>query len=480
MRVLFVTPPYHCGVVEAAGRWVPLGFVSLAGAARAAGFECEIYDAMSLFVDHAAIVRRIEEGRFDVVCVTAITATFPDALLVAEAAKGLGCTTVLGGVHPTFMYAEALEAGVDYVVVGEGERTLVELLQTLDAGDAPAKVRGLAFLRDGALVRTPPRGRLAALDPLPMAWDLLDWSPYTLFVKPGSRLGAVSTSRGCLYGCAFCSQTQLWERSWRGRDPRCVADEIAYLKRVHEVDVVLLTDEYPTADRDRWEALLDCLITLDLGVDVLMETRVQDIVRDRDLLPTYRAAGVLHVYVGVEAADQETLDLVNKEATVDEGRLALKLLREHDFVSETSFVLGLPDETPEHVATTLRLAKEYDPDFAHFLAIAPWPYAPLGRDLDPHVATRDYRRYNLVDPVVKPKAMTLEDVDRAIVDCYRDFYAAKGREILALGPGFRRDYLLRSMKLIMGSSFVREKMGPGAMPPEIRDLVRSLGRAEAV
>src|SRR5512138_946226 len=118
MKVLFVTPPYHCGVVEVAGRWIPLQFVYLAGAARAAGHECEIFDAMSLFAGHEEIGRRIDASRPDVVAISAITATFPDALEVARAAKASGAVTVLGGVHPTFMYPEFLRDGaVDFASI---------------------------------------------------------------------------------------------------------------------------------------------------------------------------------------------------------------------------------------------------------------------------------------------------------------------------------------------------------------------------
>jgi anaerobic magnesium-protoporphyrin IX monomethyl ester cyclase len=477
MKVLFVTPPYHCGVVEVAGRWAPIPFVYLAGAARAGGHDCEIYDAMSLFVGHAEIERKLDEARPDVVCVTAITATTPDALLVCRAAKERGAITVLGGVHPTFMYREVLGDGaVDFVVAGEGEEALVDLLACIEAKDDPAKVPGVILARDGGVVRGPPRPRLGALDPLPMAWDLLDWPLYTYFVKERSRLGAVSSSRGCTYSCSFCSQTRFWEKSWRARDPGCVVTEIERLREAHGVDVVLLTDEYPTSDAARWERLLDLLIERDLGADLLIETRAQDVVRDRDILWKYRKAGIVHVYVGLEAVDEATLRLVNKEATVEDGRLALRLLSDHDLVSETSFVLGLPDETPAHVEETLRLAKEYDPDFAHFLAIAPWPYAQMWPDLEPHVVSRDYRRYNLVDPVVKPKAMTLRDVDDAIIDCYRKFYFAKGKQLLAMKPGFRKDYVFKSMKLIMHSSFVRKKMLGRAMPQEVQDLLAALGK----
>lgn len=480
MKILFVTPPYHCGVVEVAGRWIPLQFVYLAGAARAAGFDCEIYDAMSLDVGHREIERKLDEARPDVVCVSAITATYPDALEVARAARARGAITVLGGVHPTFMWRDALaNGGVDYVVLGEGERTLVELLRCLRAKDDPSKVAGIAFAEDGAPLRTGPRSRLETLDGQPMAFDLLDWPVYTYFVKPGSRLGAVSSSRGCTYTCGFCSQTQFWEKTWRARAPECVAAEIAELRRRHGVDVVLLTDEYPTSDAARWEAFLDRMIALDLGVDLLIETRTPDIVRDRDLLWKYAKAGIVHVYVGIEATDQATLNLVGKESTVDENKLALQLLSAHDLVSETSFVLGFPHETPEHVRETLALAKEYDPDFAHFLAIAPWPYAAMWKDLEPHVVSRDWRRYNLIDPVVKPIGMTIREVDDAIVDCYRRFYFEKGKQLLSMRPGFRKDYVFRSMKLIMQSSFVKKKMLGRAMPEEVRSLLAALGKQTA-
>ena len=480
MKVLFVTPPYHCGVVEVAGRWIPLQYVYLAGAARAAGFDCEIYDAMSLYTEHVDIERKLDEARPDVVCVSAITATYPDSLQVARAAKARGATTILGGVHPAFMWRDVLaDGGVDYVVTGEGEVTLVELLRCLAAKDDPSKVAGVAFVKDGAPFRTRPQARLASLDGLPMAFDLLDWSPYTYFVKPGSRLGAVSSSRGCTYTCGFCSQTQFWEKTWRARAPECVAAEIAELRRTYGVDVVLLTDEYPTSDRARWEAFLDRMIALDLKVDLLIETRVPDIVRDRDILWKYAKAGIVHVYVGIEATDQATLNLVNKETTVDENKLALQLLSEHDLVSETSFVLGFPHETPAHVKETLALAKEYDPDFAHFLAIAPWPYASMWKDLEPHVVSKDWRRYNLIDPVVKPTAMTIREVDDAIIDCYRKFYFEKGRQLLSMRPGFRKDYVFRSMKLIMQSSFVKKKMLGRAMPEEVRNLLAVLGRQAA-
>ncbi|MCK5690457.1 radical SAM protein, partial [Myxococcota bacterium] len=381
--------------------------------------------------------------------------------------------------HPSFMWKETLDFEgfpVDIVAIGEAEDTLADILDVLvNKGDL-ATVAGVAYLKDGVAARTAIRPRSLEIPERPMAWDLLDWSLYTYFVYPGSRLAAISTSRGCSHSCTFCSQQKFWEKSWRGREATPVVDELELLAKTYKVDVVLFTDEYPTPDRERWEALLDAIIERDLGMKILIETRAEDIVRDEDILSKYVKAGIVHVYVGLEATDQERLDLIKKDNDVQTGIRALELLTEYGILSETSFVLGFPDETPEKVARTLELSKMYAPDFAHYLAIAPWPYADMWDDLKDHVVVHDYRRYNLVDPVVKPIAMSLDDIDNAIVDCYRSFYTHKMIVMATDKNPERKDYLLRSMKLIMGSSFVRKKMmGGKGMPPEMRELLKKLG-----
>ena len=479
MKILLVTPPYHSGVLESAGRWPNLGFVYLAGHLRAAGFSPVIYDAMSAADDLGRIADRILREAPDVVLTTAFTASHPAALEVLRTAKevsaalGRYIVTGVGGVHDTFMFAETLAAepdAVDYCFRGEGEHTVVELLSVLrDAGD-PAGIPGLAFLRNGELIVSEPRPLIADLDSLIPAWDLVDWDLYTFFVFPGSRMATINTSRGCSQACSFCSQQKFWQRTWRAREPEAVVAEILHLHERYGVTVCLISDELPTKDEERWERLLDLLIAAGSPVYLLMETRVDDIARDANILWKYRKAGVIHVYVGVEATSQETLDRFKKNADVQTGKTAIRLLAEHGILCETSFVLGMPEETPETVALTLEMAKFYDPDMAHFLLLAPWPYADLWPELEPYVETRDYALYNLVQPVLRSVAMSREELFDAVILCYMDFYMSRIPRWAQEQDAFKREYLLRSARLIMENSFVADHLPPDlGMPAEVRE-----------
>ena len=474
--IIFVTPPYHCGVVEVAGTWPPLGFVSLGAQAEAAGWRAEIYDAMSLRHGHREIAEHLRGRRCDVVAVTAITPTYPDAVEVCRTAKAVhpGCVTLMGGVHPTFMAEDILdrEPAVDYILAGEGEPALRAFLEAFEDTEARRRSPNLVWRGEFGPVRNPRLPLVEDLDSLPGAWHLLPWELYTYFVIPGSRLGAVSTSRGCSFGCTFCSQQKFWDRSWRGRSPAAVVAEMQHLRDEYGVDVVLFTDEYPTRDPERWEALLDALIAARWDGAILMETRVEDIVRDEAILPKYRQAGVVHIYVGAEATDQDVLDGINKELAVEDSRRALRLIAAHDMISETSFVLGFPDETPESIARTLKLARQFDPDFAHFLAITPWPYTDLHREYAEFIEEHDLRKYNLIEPVIRPRAMTRRQIDQAIIECYARFYMPKMKDYMQVKSGFRRGYLLKSARLIMQSSFLVEKFARLGLDP--RKIMRKM------
>ena len=382
----------------------------------------------------------------------------------AEAAPQ--ATTVIGGIHPTFMADEMLSwPEVDHVVRGEGEAALPELLDCLAAGAAPTRVAGVSFrAEDGRPAHTPDRALAPDLDALPVAWDLIDWPVYHYRTKPGSRLAIVSWARGCTERCSFCSQQRFWRGTWRPRSIDSIVAELRLLRDRFGVDTVEVADEYPTRDGGRWEAILDRLIQEDLGLELLLETRADDVVRDRDLLDKYRRAGILHLYVGVESVRQDRLDGMAKNLKVEQSREALALLNQAGIITETSFLLGFPDETREDVQKTLDLSFDYNPDLAFFLAITPWPYSDYYREVADKVEVHDYSLYNLSNPIIHPGEMTRGELSAELSRCFAEFYRTKMANLGALPP-HKQQYLVGVAKLLRENSYLsKEVMGAFGHP----------------
>ncbi len=254
-RVALVTAPYHSGVVESAGTWLNVGFVYIAGALREAGYEVDYYDAMAKWDDWDAIRTRLTEFRPDVVATSAFTAAIVVGTELLKLAREIDpqVITVIGNVHATFSYQELLEHShdvIDYIIRGEGEVTMPALLDALNRGDDPSSIRGIAYyrrlpederpkgatlLRTGSVVATPPAPFIQDLDSLPTAWDLVEWPIYTYRAKNTARLAIVSSSRGCMQNCSFCSQKLFWNKSWRARSPENFVAELEMLRDRHGV-----------------------------------------------------------------------------------------------------------------------------------------------------------------------------------------------------------------------------------------------------
>ncbi len=143
-----------------------------------------------------------------------------------------------------------------------------------------------------------------------------------------------------------------------------------------------------------------------------------------------------------------------------------------DIVSETSFVLGLPQDTRESIARTLKLAQYYNPDMAFFLAIAPWPYAEIFGELKDHIEETDFRRYNLVEAVVKPVAMSRAELERELLETTKKFYMAKMASFSALSP-YKQGFMRSVMDLLMRHSYLAPHIKAGAeeMPEEVKRLL---------
>jgi len=432
MKILMIQPNYHSGGAEIAGNWTPSWVAYIGGALKQAGFsQVKFVDAMADDLPDETIEEIIRKNQPDVVMTTNITPSIFKAQDIMKIAKKVNknIRTIMGGIHSTFMYPQVLTEApeTDYVVRGEGEEVTVNLMKAIAAGndkEARSEITGIAYIDEkGEVFATAAHPVIEDLDTLSPDWSLYDWDKY-IYTPLNCRLAVPNFARGCPFTCTFCSQWQFWRR-YRARSPKNFVDEIEILVKKYNVGFFILADEEPTINKQKFVSLCQELIDRKLDVTWGINTRVTDIMRDEDLLPFFRKAGLVHVSLGTEAASQMNLNRFRKETTIEENKYAIKLLQKNGIVAEAQFVMGLEHETPESIEETYQLCKDWDPDMANWTIYTPWPFSDLFKELGDRVEVRDYSRYNFVSPIIKPDNMEREDVLKGVLKSYGRFYARK-------------------------------------------------------
>jgi anaerobic magnesium-protoporphyrin IX monomethyl ester cyclase len=448
MRILMIQPNYHSGGAEIAGNWPSSWVPYVGGALKTAGFtEIRFIDAMCNYIGDVELAVQIKTYQPDVVLCTAITPMIYKSQATLKLVKTVcpEAKAIMGGVHPTYMYREVLNEApwVDYIIRGEGEEITVNLLKAIANGTDEQERRnilGIAFLEDGKVVATPAHPPIKDLNTLTPDWSLLDWDKY-IYTPLNTRVAVPNYSRGCPFRCRFCSQWKFW-RKYRSRSPKQFVDEIERLVKDHKVGFFILADEEPTINKSRFVALCNELIDRNLGVHWGINTRVTDILRDEKELPLYHKAGLVHVSLGTEASAQLNLNLFRKETTIADNKRAVQLLRENGILAEVQFIMGLPNETPETIEETYRMARDWKADMTNWNMYTPWPFAELFQDLQDKVEIRDYSHYNFVTPIIKPDNMSREEVLKGVLRNYARFYSWKFLEYWFEKDSFKRRYLL--------------------------------------
>jgi anaerobic magnesium-protoporphyrin IX monomethyl ester cyclase len=432
MKILMIQPNYHSGGAEIAGNWTPSWVAYIGGALKQAGFnQVKFVDAMADDLPDETIEEIIRKNQPDVVMTTNITPSIFKAQDIMKTAKKVNknIRTIMGGIHSTFMYPQVLTEApeTDYVVRGEGEEVTVNLMKAIAAGndkETRGDITGIAYIDEkGEVFATAAHPVIEDLDTLSPDWSLYDWDKY-IYTPLNCRLAVPNFARGCPFTCTFCSQWQFWRR-YRARSPKNFVDEIEILVKKYNVGFFILADEEPTINKQKFVSLCQELIDRKLNVTWGINTRVTDIMRDEDLLPFFRKAGLVHVSLGTEAASQMNLNRFRKETTIEENKYAIKLLQKNGIVAEAQFVMGLEHETPESIEETYQLCKDWDPDMANWTIYTPWPFSDLFKELGDRVEVRDYSRYNFVSPIIKPDNMEREDVLKGVLKSYGRFYARK-------------------------------------------------------
>ncbi len=354
---------------------VNLGIASIAATLRANGIPVQILD-LNLYENYLDRLRQvISEFRPQFLGFTVCTPQFSIAQEISKFSKDVNrdIFIICGGSHATALPFELLQrTSIDMVVLGEGDYTVVEVIQHYP--DILDQVKGICFKRNGHKIRTHSRGYIDQLDALPYpALDLFQVQDYVYPSQSSSRnpVALIETSRGCAGRCIFCSRI-VDGGIVRFKSPARVMNEMMYAKSVG-FNEVHFADENFTADIGRATQICDLLIQNDVTIPWVPRSGIRVDCIGEKLFEKMKQAGCYHLPFGIESISQNVLNICNKGITIEQIERAIRMAKDYKFMTTGYFMVGLPEQTLEDITHDIQFAKNVGLDFVKFGATIPYP-----------------------------------------------------------------------------------------------------------
>ncbi len=294
-----------------------------------------------------------EFGEADLICISSLTSTAPGSYQYADFIRNVypEKTIVMGGTHPTFVPDEALQHS-DFVVRGEGEEALVELVKCLESGADYRGIANLSWVEDGQAIHNPERPKAEDLDVLPIP----DFS-----LVPSGRLDIMSiqTQRGCPWDCSFCTVTKLNGHKLRGHSVERVLDMLEAYTKMPNFSYLFFADDIFNVPVDRTMAIMQGMIDRRLTIPWAAQMR-HEISKQPELMKKMREAGCDRVMVGFESIDETALELYGKKETALDVERAIDAIHDHGIDLHAMFIAGADSDHPETIKTQFEFAKKKD------------------------------------------------------------------------------------------------------------------------
>ncbi|MCX8151202.1 MAG: cobalamin-dependent protein [Candidatus Bathyarchaeota archaeon] len=424
MKITLVNPPYPRNA-HSHPPFIPLGIAYLGAVAEQAGHQVTVIDCQAEKLTSATFKSRISQIHSDVIGLTSTTLLYNSAKELITIAKQIypNAITLMGGSHVTFWDQNALREcpELDVVVRREGETTFVELLQKIQHKKPLNDVLGITYRgSDGAIIRNEDRPYIHDLDSLPFpAYHLL---PLEAFHRMGKIIFPLTTSRGCVQWCDFCSTVRMFGRAYRTRSPKRVVDEMEFLHNKYGESQFTFYDDAFTVNRDHVLKLCQEIKARKLNVNWDCETRVDMV--DQELLTVMRDAGCITVWFGVESGSEKILGKMNKKIKLEETRQAFKTAQKVGLMTIASAVIGFPGETEETAWETINFINSLDPDDIGFYVATPYPGTPMYEEVVKNgwLKVTDFNKYDTATPTFETPWLSMERIREIRYKAHQKFY----------------------------------------------------------
>jgi anaerobic magnesium-protoporphyrin IX monomethyl ester cyclase len=411
-KVMLLNPARHFIANQAGlGYLIPLGLVLLGGPLVDAGYDVKLVDHDMNGWTMEKLLQEIGEFQPEYILLghSGSTASHKVVLkTVREIHIAFQAIRIIyGGVYPSYAHQSILQEApeIDVIVRGEGERTIVELLSVWEKNDSLETVAGIAWRRGEEVVVNRPQPAIHVLDEYRPGWELLEWENYSMFGF--SHAAGLQFSRGCTLTCSYCGQWMFWKK-WRHRSLQNVVENMKLLKERYGVKLIWFADENFAADRDLVRQLFEEIIEADLGISLNLNMTAADVVRDADLLPLYKKAGVDYIVMGVESLKDDVIFDIRKNNPFAVSKEAVRLLRANNIISLTNIIYGLEDESWKTIFEKFKGMLELDSDILNAMYLTPHFWTSDGRSTDPariiqpDLAKWSYRNQVIAAPFLKP------------------------------------------------------------------------------
>lgn len=419
------------GKLASVGATLPhLGLLMLGAALRQDGHAVRVLDASAQGLGYAETLTDAVKFKPDIVALTAVTPSIIKTVKLAEGLKQAlpHAPIVIGGPHFTAVPEQTLldYPVFDFGVVGEGEKTLVELVKALAAGRKPSEVPGVAFCENGKATLALSRPPIKDLDSLPFpAWDLLDGFPsqyrpalFKYKILPATH---IVSARGCPNKCIFCD-TSVFSHRIRYHSPEYVLEMVGHLVKNFGIKEIIFEDDQFLIKHERVAKICEGFLKSGWNISWCCSGRVNS-VKDLKLLKLMKRAGCWQINYGIESGSQKILDVAKKGITIDQIETAIRFTHQAGILSKGYFIFGLPYETEETMNKTIRFAKRIALNDISVFTLTPFPGSRMYGMAEQHgTLDNDLEKMNLLEVVYVPSGLSKEKLLYYQRRFMREFY----------------------------------------------------------
>lgn len=386
MNILLIHP--RCKTEEISHRQIPLGLCYIASYIRNDN-NIIIFDEP---IEKRNLSHVIRQFKPDIIGITFTTQSAYRAYqLVKKYHKNALC--IAGGIHATFRPKEALINGFDLVVMGEGELTFKEIIDSIKKKKSMNCISGIAYLKNKKMIINKSRKYISNLDSIPFpSWDLVNMQKY--------EHGAIITSRGCPYDCAYCASKKYCNKIFRHRSVKNVFEELKILVENYNQKLIHFCDDTFTIKHRFVKEFCKLIIKNKIKFEWSILSRVDTINNDFQMLKLLKKAGCKLIIYGIEAGSETILNKINKNIKINQIKNSLNLTRKAGINIKTTWIVGLPGNYKEQ-EKSIELMKSLKPNQITIHLCVPYPGTDLfenhnkyGISINEKINVKDWYNFN--------------------------------------------------------------------------------------